>query len=275
MIPTFSQLQPQPQTIEPIPNETVFDSPNQDTETHSSKPHSMQTIESIEHAPQEPTTSPSILMTELPLLLQLTAPITPLTTPPDETQLKIYQPHERPSEYEQPPLDWIDMDPIQRHTWLREHQLPNQKPSKLMVTETQNLTRNQILTLQTFERPRLFHAQLPKDQTNLQQAATDIQSPPHTLTITPQTPQPLLSFLEKQNYQDEQNDPNETKKQKSDNAPDESAINNDPPPQPPTPFNNSTTIIDPSQTENGTHEQPQTIKRKHTRTKETETPPRS
>jgi hypothetical protein len=155
------------------------------------------------------------------------------------------------------------MDPIQRHTWLREHQLPNQKPSKLMVTETQNLTRNQILTLQNFERPRLFHAQLPKDQTNLQQAATDIQSPPHTLTTTPQTPQPLLSFLEKRNYQDEQNDPNETKKQKSDNTPDESAINNDPPPQPPTPFINSTTIIDPSQTENNHHEQPQTNKRKH------------
>ena len=115
------------------------------------------------------------------------------------------------------------MDPIQRHTWLREHQLPNQKPSKLMVTETQNLTRNQILTLQNFERPRLFHAQSPNDQTNLQQTATDLQSPPHTLTTTPQIPQPLLSFLEKRNYQDEQSDPNETKKQKSENAPDESA----------------------------------------------------
>jgi len=156
------------------------------------------------------------------------------------------------------------MDPIQRHIWLREHQLPNQKPSKLMVTETQNLTRNQILTLQNFEKPRLFHAQSSKDQTNLQQTATDLQSPPHTLTTNPtQTPQPFLSFPVKRTYQDEQSDPNETKKQKSDNAPDESAINNDPPPQPPTPFNNSTTIIDPSHTENGTHEQPQTIKRKH------------
>ena len=53
------------------------------------------------------------------------------------------------------------------------------------------------------------------------------------------------------------------KKQKSKNAPDESANNNDPPPQPPIPLINSTTIIDPSQTENDPHEQPQTNKRKH------------
>jgi hypothetical protein len=91
------------------------------------------------------------------------------------------------------------MDPTQRHTWLREHKLPNQKPSKLMLTETQNLTRNQILTLQNFERPRLFRTQSSKDQTDLQQTVTDLQSPPHILTTTPQTPQPIFYFPEKRN----------------------------------------------------------------------------
>ena len=105
------------------------------------------------------------------------------------------------------------MDPIQRHTWLREHQLPNQKPSKLMLTETQNLTRNQIYTLQNFERPRLLRAQSSKDQTDLQQTVTNLQSPPHILTKTPtQIPQPILSFPEKRNYHDEQIYPNEKKK---------------------------------------------------------------
>ena len=56
---------------------------------------------------------------------------------------------------------------------------------------------------------------------------------------------------------------NKTKKEISENAPDESTINNDPPPQRPTPFINSTTVIDPSQTKNDPHEQPQTNKRKH------------
>ena len=63
----------------------------------------------------------------------------PPMTSLDQTQLAIYQPRENPPEYERPPLDWRDMDPTQRLTWLREHQLPNpnQKPSKLMLTETQ------------------------------------------------------------------------------------------------------------------------------------------
>ena len=93
------------------------------------------------------------------LLLQLTTPITPLTTPPDQTQPTIYQPCERSPEYERPPLNWNDMNPAQRLIWLREHQLPNQEPSKLMLTDTQNLTRHQIYKLQHFKRPKLLHAQ--------------------------------------------------------------------------------------------------------------------
>ena len=113
------------------------------------------------------------------------------------------------------------MDPAQRLTWLREHQLPNQKPSKLKLTDTQNLTRHQIYKLQFFKRPKLLHTQSSEDQTDLQRIVTDLQSPIPMLTTTPtQIPQPNLLFLEKRNDQDEQKDPNKTKKHKLENAPD-------------------------------------------------------
>jgi len=94
-IPTFSQLQPQPQTIDSTSNETTLDSLNQEhvaTETYGSKSHSVPTMEtSSQNQSQESTTSTPTLMTE-PLLPQLVTPATPPTTLQDQTQLAIYQP---------------------------------------------------------------------------------------------------------------------------------------------------------------------------------------
>jgi hypothetical protein len=107
------------------------------------------------------------------------------------------------------------LDPAQRFTWLREHQLPNQKPSKLILTNLQDLTRRQITNLKKIKRPKSFHAQSSKDQINLQQIETDLEPPLPTLIATStKTPQPNLPFPEKRNDQDQLENPNETKKQK-------------------------------------------------------------
>jgi hypothetical protein len=56
-IPTFSQLQTQPQTIESTSNETTFDSPNQEhvaTESYEFKPHSVPTMETPTQSPPTP-----------------------------------------------------------------------------------------------------------------------------------------------------------------------------------------------------------------------------
>ena len=167
-------------------------------------------------------------------------------------------------EYEKPPLDWSDMDPAQRLTWLREHQLPNQKPSKLILTNLQDLTRRQITNLKKIKRPKSFHVQSSKDQINQQRIETDFESSLSTLIATPtKTPQSNLTSPGKRNDQDQLENPNETKKQKLEDKPSDSATNNDPLPQPPTPFIDGTTTFDPSQTENDPNEQPQTNKRKH------------
>jgi hypothetical protein len=140
------------------------------------------------------------------------------------------------------------MDPTQSLTWLREYQLPNPKPSKLMITDPQNLTRRQIGRLKKSKGPKSFHAQSSKAQFNSQQNKTDFQAPFPALITTPTLiPQPNLPFPEKQNDQDEQNDPtNEIKKQIFLTTPDGSAINDDPP-QLPTPFIDSITNAEPSQ----------------------------
>ena len=52
------------------------------------------------------------------------------------TQLSDESSDESDLRYEQPPLDWNDMDPNQRLIWLREHQAPNQKPFKLILRQT-------------------------------------------------------------------------------------------------------------------------------------------
>ena len=44
------------------------------------------------------------------------------------TQLSDESSDESDLRYEQPPLDWNDMDPNQRLIWLREHPLPNKNP---------------------------------------------------------------------------------------------------------------------------------------------------
>ena len=79
--------------------------------------------------------------------------------------------------YEQPPLDWNDMDPNQRLIWLREHQLPNQKPSKLILTDVQDLSYRQTDRLNKIKRPKSFHTQSSKNQLESKQAETDSQSP--------------------------------------------------------------------------------------------------
>jgi hypothetical protein len=60
------------------------------------------------------------------------------------TQLSDESSDESDLRYEQPPLDWNDMDPNQRLIWLREHPLPNKTPLKLILTDAQDLTRRQI-----------------------------------------------------------------------------------------------------------------------------------
>ena len=63
---------------------------------------------------------------------------------PPIIQLPSESSEEQDLKYERPPLDWNDMDPAQCLTWLRENQLPNQKPSKLILTDAQNLSYRQI-----------------------------------------------------------------------------------------------------------------------------------
>jgi hypothetical protein len=139
------------------------------------------------------------------------------------------------------------MDPAQRLNWLREHQLPNQKPSKLMLTDSQDLTRRQIGRLKKSKGPKSFHAQSSKAQFNSKQNKTDFQSPFPALTITPTLiPQLNLPFTGKQSYHDQQNDSNEAKNKKLENVPDDSAISDDPPLQPPTPFIDDITTFNPS-----------------------------
>jgi hypothetical protein len=82
-IPTPNQMIPQSQTIEPNPDETASDSPNQEstaTETHDIAQHSS------EPPPQELATSTPTLMTE-PLLPQLATPMTPNDKPANWSQM--------------------------------------------------------------------------------------------------------------------------------------------------------------------------------------------
>jgi hypothetical protein len=156
--------------------------------------------------------------------------------------------NEPDQEYERPPLDWSDMDPAQRLNWLREHQLPNKKPSKLTLTDAQDLSRRQIDKLKKFKRPKLFYAKSLKNQLDSKHAEIAPTSPPPALFIThTQILQPNLTSLEKREYHDQQSDSNEAKKQRSENTPDNSTTIDDPPPQSPTPFIDDTTTSDLSQ----------------------------
>ena len=116
------------------------------------------------------------------------------------TQLSDESSDESDLRYEQPPLDWNDMDPNQRLIWLREHQLPNQKPSKLILTDVQDLSYRQIDRLKKIKRPKSFHTHSSKNQLESKQAETDSQSPlstEHPFSTDPlqqtQLPDPYIS----------------------------------------------------------------------------------
>jgi hypothetical protein len=79
------------------------------------------------------------------------------------TQLSDESSDESNLRYEQPPLDWNDMDPNQRLIWLREHPLPNKNPFKLILTYAQDLTRRQIDRIKRLKRPKLFYSQPSKN----------------------------------------------------------------------------------------------------------------
>jgi len=102
---TFSQIHPQPQTTDSTSNKTTHDSFNQEhmvVESYGFQPHPMPTLEtSSQNQLQESTTSTPTLMTE-PSISQPVTPATSPTTLQDQTQLAIYQPRERPPEYN----DW-------------------------------------------------------------------------------------------------------------------------------------------------------------------------
>jgi len=113
-IPTFFQMQPQPQIIDSTSNETTLDSPNQKhvvTESYGFKPHSVITTEiPAQDQLQEAVTSTPTLMTE-PLLLQLATPLTPLMTPQDRIQLSLVA----------KPDNWAHMSKTQQRNWLKRN----------------------------------------------------------------------------------------------------------------------------------------------------------
>ena len=103
---------------------------------------------------QAETDSQSPLSTEYPCstdTLQQTQFPDPYISSTDE-----YSDSESSDSDIQEPLDWDDMDPAQRHTWLRDHPLPNLTPSKLMCTETKKLSKNQQKKLMRRKKPKLL-----------------------------------------------------------------------------------------------------------------------
>ena len=119
--------------------------------------------------------------------IRMNRPLSPTCSTTDEysdsdpelpaTQLSDESSDKSDLRYEQPPLDWNDMDPNQRLIWLREHPLPNKNPFKLILTNAQDLTRRQIDRIKRLKRPKLFYAQPSKNQLDSKQAETDSQSP--------------------------------------------------------------------------------------------------
>jgi hypothetical protein len=70
------------------------------------------------------------------------------------------------------------------------------------------------------------------------------QTETYSHTTTPiQISQPTLPSPEKRNYQEQQSDPNEVKKQKSENVSDEFATNKDPPSKSPSQIFDGTTTL--------------------------------
>jgi len=139
---------------------------------------------------KSPPPNENIELDELPITneeISENRPLSPTCSSTDEypdsdpelpaTKLSDESSDEFDSRYEQPPLDWNDIDPNQHLIWLREHQAPNQKPFKLILTDAQDLTRRQIYKLIKFKRPKSFHAQPPKNQLDSTPTETDSQSP--------------------------------------------------------------------------------------------------
>jgi hypothetical protein len=89
------------------------------------------------------------------------------------------------SEFEQPP-DWDDMDPAQRHTWLRDHPSSKFVHTKLMNTEARFLTNTQRRKLLRLKKPKLSDSK-PIDAKNRE------PSPTPNSDISPEQPTPISS----------------------------------------------------------------------------------
>jgi hypothetical protein len=88
------------------------------------------------------------------------------------------------SDIEQP-LDWDDMDPDQRHAWIRDHPSSKSIHSKLMNTETRNLTKTQRKRLMRIKKPKLFDSK-PTDTMNKEPSLTpNYECLPEQPTPTP------------------------------------------------------------------------------------------
>jgi len=114
---------------------------------------------------------------ELPQQTQIPDPYTSSTDEYSDSELS-------DSEFEQP-LDWDDMDPAQRHVWLRDHPMPDLQPSKLMCTESENLTRTQKHALRHTKRPQLFDT---KDTKSLARKDREPSPSPNYETLPEQPP---------------------------------------------------------------------------------------
>jgi hypothetical protein len=89
------------------------------------------------------------------------------------------------SEFEQP-LDWDDMDPAQRHAWLRDHPSSKFVHTKLMNTEARLLTKTQRKKLRRLKKPKLPDSK-PVNAKNREPSPTPIGD------ISPEQPTPISS----------------------------------------------------------------------------------
>jgi hypothetical protein len=80
------------------------------------------------------------------------------------------------------------MDPAQRHAWLRNHPIPKLIPSKLLNTETKNLTKLQLKKLRQAKKPRPFDYKSRDVKERESSPTPKFKAPPDQLTLTPCPP---------------------------------------------------------------------------------------